>query len=266
MLTLSHIYIYPIKSMGGISLKKCTLDRFGLKFDRRWMVVDSNGDFLTQRQRATMCLFNVNLHSNGLLITHKEKSDLSIKVPFEPVSDKCIRVKVWNDECDANIVDEAIDKQLSAIFDQPVHLVKMPDEELRQVDTRYTPHGTTTAFTDGFPLLLIGQASLDLLNSKLEKAVTMQRFRPNIVFVGGEAHSEDRKGKFKIGEVLFEGVKLCARCVVTTIHPNTGKKDSEPLKTLAKYRTMENKVVFGMNVYHHSYGDVINVGDTVSYL
>ncbi len=251
--------------MGAISLKECKLDRFGLLHDRRWMVVDTDGNFLTQRQHAEMCLFEVNQLDDGLQILHKKQSHIDIKVPFEPLTQKSIEVTVWNDKCKAIIVDENIDKQLSSIFKQPVHLVKMPESEIRQVDTSYTPQGTITAFTDGFPLLMISQESLDLLNSKLEKPVGMLRFRPNLVITGGDAHVEDQKAKFTIDSCVFEGVKPCSRCVVTTIEPNTAIKRPEPLRTLTQYRIQDGKVMFGMNVFHHHSNCSIKVGSSINY-
>nr|WP_321406634.1 MOSC N-terminal beta barrel domain-containing protein [uncultured Carboxylicivirga sp.] len=262
---LTQITVYPIKSMGGVRMQQCELDDFGLKYDRRWMVVDTEGNFVTQRQNAHMCFFVVELKENGLEIKKRRLPDWSLHVPFQPVSERTMDVKVWSDVVKARIVDENIDKELSKIFEHQVHLVMMPDDAIRKVDTRYAPEGSQTAFSDGYPVLMISEESLDLLNSKLDTSVEMERFRPNLVISGGEPHTEDRKGRWKIGEALFEGVKPCSRCVITTINRDTAEKSTEPLKTLSTYRLQRGKVMFGMNLLHKTKG-IVRVGDFVEFM
>lgn len=266
MTTVSQIIIYPIKSMEGISLKEWKLDRFGLALDRRWMLVDAHGDFITQRQTPELCLFTVSIVSNGIRIQHKQDAQFRVVVPFEPVETDTMKVKVWGDEVEAQLVSKQVDVALGNCLGRQVHLVKMPETALRQVDTRYANNGTGTAFTDGFPLLMIGEASLDHLNSKLKTPVPMRRFRPNLVMRGGLPHQEDHIGKFTIGELEFEGVKPCSRCVVTTIDDATGQKSAEPLTTLATYRKDGDKIMFGMNVIHQNHEGVIKVGEPIRFL
>ncbi len=263
---ISQIYMYPIKSMGGISLTECELDRFGLKYDRRWMLVDKNGNFLTQRHHAKMCLFNIAIQDESLLITHKNDAKINLVVPFTPNMDTTLEVKVWDDVCESQLVDTAIDQELSLIFGEEVHLVLMPDHIKRQVDKRYAPEGSTTAFSDGYPLLMISEASLELLNTKLEHAIEMRRFRPNLVIKGGYAHCEDQKGIWQIGQYKFQAVKPCSRCVVTTINPDTSNKSPEPLRTLSSYRKQDGKVMFGMNMLHQNFNAKLKLGDKVSFL
>jgi uncharacterized protein YcbX len=141
-----------------------------------------------------------------------------------------------------------------------VRIVKMPDSTKRKVDPRYAVNKESVSFADGMPYLLIGQKSLDELNSKLDDAVPMNRFRPNIVFSGGDAFSEDTWGKIQIGEVDFQVVKPCARCVMVTVDQTTGDKAAEPLKTLAEFRKEGNKILFGQNMVALSNG-IIKVGD-----
>ena len=136
----------------------------------------------------------------------------------------------------------------------------MPDSTLRIVDQQYAHEGSITSFADAYPFLLIGQGSLDDLNGRLTEQLPMNRFRPSIVFTGGEAFSEDLYGHFTINGIDFYGVKLCARCVMTTVNQDTAITGKEPLKTLAKYRFKNNKILFGQNLIHEGAGEVA-VGD-----
>jgi len=263
---LSQITIYPVKSMGGISLEQSELDQFGLKYDRRWMVVDKDGLFLTQRQNARMCFFKVELLNDSLAIRHMQYPDWQISVPLKPVSRKLMDVQVWSDVVKGHIVHEHIDKELSRLFEREVHLVMMPNDQNRQVDTKYAPQGTNTAYSDGYPLLMIGQSSLNQLNTRLSDSIEMQCFRPNLVFTGGEAHCEDQQGLWRIGSVEMEAVKPCSRCVVTTINPKTSEKSPEPLRTLSTYRLQDGKVMFGMNMLHKTQTGILKLGDKVEFL
>ncbi|WP_431292514.1 MOSC domain-containing protein [Pedobacter sp. P26] len=128
------------------------------------------------------------------------------------------------------------------------------------VDPRYASNNEVVSFADGYPCLLIGQSSLDGLNEKLQSSIKMDRFRPNFVFTGGTPHIEDRFNTFYIGETLFSAVKPCSRCVLITIDQQTGEKGQEPLRTLAGYRTINKKILFGQNLLHQSSG-IISVGD-----
>jgi hypothetical protein len=138
----------------------------------------------------------------------------------------------------------------------------MPDSSRRQVDEKYALQNDITSFSDGYPVLLIGQASLDDLNGRLDQPVPMNRFRPNIVFSGGTPYQEDGMKHFKVDGLDFFGVKPCGRCVMTTINQDTGSVGQEPLKTLSLYRTANNKVNFGQNVLHTGFGR-IKVGDEI---
>ena len=139
----------------------------------------------------------------------------------------------------------------------------MPAGSHRQVDPLYASCAQDiTSFSDGYPILLIGQPALTQLNTKLSEPLPMNRFRPSIVFTGGEPHYEDMIKRFRINEVNFSGVKLCGRCTVTTTDQDTGTRGKEPLKTLATYRSINNKICFGQNVIAHDTGH-INVGDEI---
>ncbi|MBI9063146.1 MAG: MOSC domain-containing protein [Marinilabiliaceae bacterium] len=260
---LSQLYIYPIKSLGAISLQQSKIDRFGLQHDRRWMLVDEQGQFVTQRRHSELCFFDVSAYEDGFRITNRKHTQFGLELPLAKVSGQKKLVTVWNDTINAELVDPEIDELFSQVLGQSVSLVKMPVDGNRQVDPRYAPQGTVTAFSDGFPLLLIGQSSLDHLNAKLQLPIDMLRFRPNLVFTGGEPHFEDTLKTFQIGPAAFQAVKPCSRCVVTTIDPESALRSPEPLRTLSKYRLQDGKVMFGMNVLALSEG-FLQVGDSLS--
>lgn len=258
MLQISELYIYPIKSLPGIKLNRARVTPKGLEHDRRWMLVDEHNVFISQREFPQLTQFVVTLKENGLYVAHKRRGD-SLPIPFSANGEK-IAVTVWDDTCDAALVGDEADKWFSDMTGLKCRLVYMPDDSMRSVDERYAPEDKVTSFSDAYPFLLIGQASLDELNSRLKQALPIDRFRPNIVFTGGTPFEEDSLGHFKIDEIHFYGVKLCARCVVITIDQQNGKKEKEPLKTLSSYRQKNKKIYFGQNLIHTGEGN-ITVGD-----
>lgn len=260
MLTVSELCIYPIKSLGGISVKSAVLGDRGLEHDRRWMLVDVNNRFISQRENASLALLQVTITNEGLLITHKIKGK-QLAIPFEATG-AFIDATIWDDTCELQRVNEEADAWFSAILNMSCSLVYMPDMTLRKADTESAFHGQLTSLSDGFPLLLVGQASLDDLNERLDLPIPMERFRPNIVFTGGLPYQEDEMAQFTINQIALYGVKPCARCPIPTIDQNTGIKSKEPLKTLATYRLQNHKVYFGQNVLYDG-GGVINVGDLI---
>lgn len=263
MYTLSEIWIYPIKSLGGIRLNEATVEERGLRYDRRWMVVDEEGRFLTQRTVHAMALMEVAPAPDGFLVTHRSFPEDRLTVPFEPVDKELVTVRVWDDTVEASTVSKAADQQLSRWLGREVKLVMMPEWSARRVDPDYAQQGETVSFADGYPLLVIGQASLDDLNSRLESPLSMRRFRPNLVVLHSPPYAEDSWTNIRIGSATFRGVKPCARCVLTTLDPDTGTPGPEPLRTLATYRKRNNKIYFGMNLLaragHLAVGDQIEL-------
>lgn len=261
MLVVSQLFIYPIKSLGGIALNTAQLTDRGLQHDRRWMLIDDNNRFLSQREHAQMALFKLEVLADALKVTYTDGS--TINIPFISLKENLLDVVIWDDTCTGQLVSDAIDAWFTVKLGIPVRLVYMPDETHRAADPRYTTQGTIASFADAYPALLIGQASLDDLNSRLADKLPMNRFRPNIVFTGGEAYSEDQMNHITINGIDMYGVKLCARCVMTTINQETIAKSKEPLKTLASYRRKGAKILFGQNLAFNNTG-VINVGDDLS--
>ena len=258
---VSELYTYPIKSLGGIRLNQVEVTDKGFQHDRRWMLIDENKRFLSQREFAIMALLKVAITKNGLVVTNSQTLD-NIVIPFEPQTKEFCEVIVWDDSMEAIYVSKKTDNWFSKILGNKCRLVYMPDHTTRHVDEKYAPAGFTNSFSDGYPFLIIGQASLDDLNLKLKEPIPMNRFRPNIVFTGGKAFEEDQMDNFIINNINFYGVKLCARCIVTTIDQDTIVKTKDPLKTMAKYRRRGNDVFFGQNLIHTGNG-FISVGDEI---
>ena len=245
MPTLSQLAIYPIKSCSQIPLTEAISGPFGLEMDRRLMLVDSNGDMLTQRKHARMCLIHCSIENSLLTVTAHGKHPLIIDT-IDPTH--TTRVTVWDDSCNAIDCGDEAAKWFSDFLKTSARLVYFPEEEIRQVDLNYANKGDVTAFSDGFPYLLISQASLDDLNSRLIMPIEMKRFRPNLVITGTDAFAEDNWKRFRIGDITFRVVKPCSRCVIPSIDPATARKTAEPVKTLAAYRMRDNKIFFGQNV------------------
>ena len=261
---LSEINIYPIMSLAGISLLSAEVEERGLKYDRRWVLVNESNTFFTQRDFLEMALIKVSIKKDGLALQHKIISSQKIFVPFEFEHSKKEKVIIWDDAVIGEFYNNQIDDWFSEILGIKCHLVKMPETTRRVVDKKYAKN-KIVSFADAFPFMIIGQASLDDLNSRLEDPLPMNRFRTNFVFTGGVPFEEDNWKKFIIGDVKFEAVKPCARCVITTTNQETAERLHEPLLTLSKYRKIDNKVMFGMNLVSESTGKV-EVGDKIEFL
>ena len=262
MLTISQLFIYPVKSLGGIAVDQLPITDRGALHDRRWMLVDPFGGFLTIRQHPEMNRLHTAIEGDALIIFDARDPADRITTPLFPAPSVTMRVQVWDDVVDAWCCDPSVAGWLSEKLGQPVQLVYMPDESHRHVDPDYAPPGAITAFSDGYPLLIIGQASLDDLNGRLDQPVDIRRFRPNIVFTGGAPFAEDLFSSISIAGIPILGVKRCARCVVTTIDPDTGDTGPEPLRTLSTYRRHGQKVDFGMNLIATDTG-IIRIGDEI---
>ena len=262
MFTISELFIYPIKSLGGITVPEATITDRGFKHDRRWMLVDEQNKFLTQREFAAMALLQVSLTYDGLHVHHKIKGS-TINIAAEPQTNEMANAVIWDDICEVQFVSEIADEWFSDMLSTKCRLVYMPEATKRKVEQPYAQHDEITSLSDGYPTLIIGQSSLDDLNSRLSEPLPINRFRPNIVFSGGIAFEEDNMKHFTVGDINFYGVKLCGRCPIPTINQDNAVQSKEPLKTLASYRTRNNKVCFGQNLLHNGEG-YIHVGDMMN--
>lgn len=263
MLQISELYIYPIKSLAGIAVAEALVTKTGFEHDRRWMLIDENCRFISQREAPQMALLQVAIQNNGLRITHKITA-VSTIVPFSATGEQ-VEVTIWDDTCLGKYVGADADEWFTRVLGMRCRLVYMPDATRRAVDQRYAPPGAITSFSDAYPFMMIGQASLDDLNTRLTQKLPINRFRPNIVFTGGQPFEEDRMGHFVIGDIHFYGVKLCERCNIITIDQDTATGGKEPTKTLAAYRRKGNNVLFGQNLVHQGKGK-ISVGDVLKVL
>ncbi len=249
--------------MHGIAIQSTYITDRGLQHDRRFLLIDKNNRFLTQREFPKMALLQTAIEEDSLFVFHKDSSKNKLALPLVPQpSNEKIVVKIWEDDCEAQFISQQADDWFSGQLNIDCRLVYMPDSTERQVDKKYAIHDDITNFSDGYPILIIGQASLDDLNNRLTESLPINRFRPNIVFTGGTPYEEDGMEHFRINHLDFYGVKPSARCVVTTTNQETGIAGKEPLKTLATYRAKNNKVYFGQNVLMKGQGK-INVGDPV---
>ncbi|MER0439148.1 MOSC N-terminal beta barrel domain-containing protein [Emticicia sp. W12TSBA100-4] len=260
---VSEITIYPIKSLGGISLQHAVVEERGLQYDRRWVLADENNVFITQRQNEQMAMIDVAIEETGLRVTHRLKRIAPLQIPFVPETTEQQQITIWDDVVRGIRVSDEADAWFTTVLGKKCSLFYQPDDSIRLTDPKYSiTKEEHTSFSDGYPILVIGQASLDELNAKLEEPVSMKRFRPNLVFIGGEAHVEDTWKYFTVADAKLVGVKPCARCVLTTINPETAEKGKEPLRTLTQYRNVNNKILFGQNLLVVETGKV-SVGDEI---
>lgn len=245
-LELTEIWIYPIKSLGGIRLRSAKVAEKGLVHDRRWMLVDEQNSFMTQRVHHQMALFKLSLGKNGFNINHQTTSFfLPLKNDLLPTP---IQSKVWDDEVTVFEVSSLASEWFSNRLGTACKLVEFPEQNLRPVDSRHHFNHEQVSLADGYPFLIVGQNSLNDLNARMKTALPMDRFRPNLVFTGGQPYEEDSWKEFTVGINKFIGVKPCSRCVLTTIDQQTTIQGKEPLATLATYRKRDNKIYFGQNV------------------
>lgn len=262
--TLTRINVYPIKSLGGFSAAAVVVEPRGLQYDRRWMLINAEGRFLSQRELPRMALIATSVEADGMTLRAPGVAPLS--VPLQPIGDASESVSVWGSVCQAVPVGPEADQWLADFLGAPCRLVFMPEETRRSVNPRYSAGEGIVSFADGYPLLLLGEASLDDLNSRLEQPVPMNRFRPNLVVSGVPAYAEDGWAKIRIGSATFHGVKPCDRCGLITVDQETGEAAGpEPLKTLASYRLKDQKVLFGQLLIPDGAG-AVRVGDSIEAL
>ena len=253
-LVLNGLFRYPVKSLRGAGLAEVALDARGISQDRHWMLVNPDGLFLSQRKLPRMTLVRTLMVYDHLTLQAPGMSDLVL--PPESDSDEAVQVKVWGDECLARCVGKDADRWLGEFLQTECRLVYLPGDQLRQVDLDYAKDGDQTGFSDGFPLLLISEASLQDLNSRMTEPLPMERFRPNLVVSGCESYAEDQWRRIRIGGIEFKIVKPCSRCAITRVNPETAQIGVEPLKTLGSYRREGNNVYFGQNIIHTGVGEL----------
>lgn len=264
-LKLESIYIYPIKSIAGISIEKAVVEERGLQYDRRWMLIDENNEMITQRKFHNMALFRMELVHKHMILRQSSKISETIKIPLQIHDGKSLEASVWNDQVKMVWPQLTADEWFSDILKTPCRLVYMPDDSPRQVDPKYVSKSMNTSLSDGYPFLLANTTSLKDVSQKSGIKPEMGRFRPNLVVETSEPFEEDSWKSIAIGNISFRLVKPCARCIMVTIDQNTGKAGKEPLKSMSAYRKVNNRIIFGQNAIAERYGK-ISVGDELKIL
>lgn len=257
---LSEIYIYPVKSARGISLKKSIVDSRGLRFDRRWMVIDENNTFISQRKFPVMATVETGIDEKNLILKSSDMPE--IRIPLESAEKSAISVKIWKDTCAAYFCGREAADWFSHKLGINCRLVYMPENSNRPVDRKYSHINRQVSFADGYPFLILSDASLDDLNNRLHQPLPVNRFRPNLVLAETAPYEEDKWREILIGNIRLHVVKPCSRCVITTTDQKTGKTSKEPLRTLATYRKFDDKVLFGQNAVHENEGE-LKTGDSI---
>jgi len=268
MLKISRLYIYPIKSLAGISVSSAKVLDKGFENDRRFMLVDKENRFLTIREFPKMTRLQPKLEEGGITVISLDTEIDDIFIPFNTPQENLEKVTIWNAEVEASSVSSSADNWFSEILEADVKLMYMPQTSMRPVDTTsgYKPAGKFVSFADAYPFMMMGETSVEELNERHQgnQKITIARFRPNIVFSGGFPNQEDGIENFTINGVAFTGLENCARCTIPNVNPVDGKVDlyDEPLATLSKYRLQNRKINFGRNLVHSGTG-TIHVGDSL---
>jgi uncharacterized protein YcbX len=265
-LTLAALHIYPVKGLKGIDLASARCTERGLEHDRRWMVVDAQGEFMSQREHPKMATVWTDIGEHALTLSAPDMP--SVDVPLDPRPSATLRVRVWKSVCDAIPVSSYADAWLAEYLGMPCRLVYMPESTRRLSNPQHAGGEKLVGFADGYAYLVTTEASLADLNARIAanggSAVPMNRFRPNLVLRGGRAFDEDGWREIRIGEAVLRAAKPCGRCQVTTTDQASGEVvGPEPLRTLYTFRDHpEFGACFGVNFVTAATG-TIRVGDTV---
>ena len=264
--TVAALHVYPVKGLKGVDVPEARATARGLEFDRRFMVVDQNGGFLSQREHPKMATVWTDIADGELRLSVPDLDEVA--VPLVPTGPATMRVQVWRSTVDAAPVSAEADRFFSQYLGQPCRLVYMPDTTRRLSNPEYAGPEKLVGFADGYAYLLIGTASLADLNRRMASRgrppLPMNRFRPSIVLAGTDAYAEDTWKEARVGSARLGAAKPCGRCQVTTTDQSSGEvMGPEPLATLSTYReSTEFGVMFGMNYVTLEPG-TIRVGDTV---
>jgi len=258
---LTGLFVYPIKSCRGTSVDQWDVDEFGLSHDRRFMLVDQAGEFMTQRDHPRLALVSPVITGRALRVNAPGMP--ALELPLEPAPTVMTQVTVWRYRGEATWTGEPAARWFSDFLGIACSLVHMPAESRRLTNPAYDPTGSRVSFADAYPILVISEESLADLNRRLVQPLPMNRFRPNLTVAGGGAFAEDRWRRIEIGSVVLNLVKPCDRCVITTTDQTTTERGVEPLRTLATYRKVDGNVLFGQNAVHEAPGQ-LRVGDAVT--
>jgi uncharacterized protein YcbX len=270
---LAALHIYPVKSLRGLPVRSAQIDHLGAVGDRRFLVVDPAGVFLTQRSVPRMALVEASLDDSALTLRSAGFGEVRVRRAPDPGA-RLLSVRVWSSEgLQAEDCGDEPASWLGGVLGTPCRLARIGPAFSRPVNAGRGRPGDLVAFADGYPFLVVSEASLADLNRRIEGAgappVPMNRFRPNLVLGGCEPYAEDAWPRFRIGTVVFRAAGSCTRCVITTTDQSTGVRGAEPLRTLARYRrnaAEPNLVDFGQNLVHEVKTGLLAVGDPVEVL
>lgn len=251
---VASLHVYPIKSCRGIDLLSAEVHAMGFAWDRRWMLVDADGVFLSQRRVPRMATVDVVIGIDSLRISAPNMEDL--EVPLEPADGQMVPAVVWKDPVSVHPVGRDADAWFSEVLGLPCRLVRQPETGTRAVDPKYGGPDDVVSLADAFPVLITSMASLADLNRRLHDPVPMNRFRPNIVVRGATPYAEDRWTALVGPDITLRVVKPCARCPIVTKDQRTGVGGEEPLRTLATYRQKDHKTLFGQNAIPDAPGSI----------
>jgi len=262
-LRVASLSIYPVKSTAGLTLREARVEPRGLAMDRRWMVVDTDGRFVTGREHPALVTVTARPQGRGLVLEAPGRE--ALHVADAAGRGETLTVVVWRSSVQARAVDPAADRWLSEMLGIACRLAHMGADGSRAVNPEYALPGDEVSFADGYPLLLIGEASLADLAARAPIETSMRRFRPNVTVAGAAPYAEDGWRRLRIGGVEFDVPKPCDRCVMTTIDPDSGTPHpgAEPLLTLSRYRRDAARgILFGVNLIPRGTG-TIRVDDAV---
>lgn len=269
---VSGLHLYPVKGCRGLSVPAATVDALGLVGDRRFLITDLGGKFLTQRSHPAMARIGTALEPDWLVLSYPGCADLRVRRAPDP-SARPITVEVWSSAgLTAEDCGDAAAAWLGQVLATPVRLARIGPAFHRPVKPAKAQPGDVVSFADGYPLLVAGTASLAALNDRLiaqgAEPVPMDRFRPNLVIDGAAPHAEDGWARFRVGDVTFRAAGDCVRCTVITTDQQTGERGPEPLRTLALYRRRGDGtgVIFGQNLIQETKSGVLRIGDAVELL
>jgi uncharacterized protein len=232
---LTGLYIYPIKSLRGIAVNSAMVERRGLQYDRRWMLVDENNKFISQRECPKMATIAVEIGERALIVNAE---GMAVTIPLEPDTSDRIEVRIWRNLCEAVLLSDRINAWFTEVLERPCRLVYMPQETSRRVNPKYDVNNSIVSFADGYPFLLVGEASLADLNKRLDNPIPMNRFRPNLVVSGAPAFAEDEWKKIAIAETTFHVVKPCDRCSIPSIDQETGTPKHQAVLSPVQLHTL----------------------------
>ncbi|AEF54820.1 MOSC domain-containing protein [Marinomonas posidonica] len=263
--SLSDLVIYPIKSIHGIHKQQAQVGFSGLEDDRCLVLVKPNGDVITGRKYPELTRIQASKNTqNQWLLKHPDHSQI-LTLDATMLTEEYRLVTIWNNAIQAQSLVPEVDQWFSELLGETIHLAFFGQESKRHTNRR---PNSPVAFADGYPFLLTTEASLEELNRSCPESIQMAQFRPNMVVKGGKAFEEDTWKRIRIGEVEFENVQPCVRCIFATLNPDTGirSRKGEPLKTLGKFRLLKNEgITFGLNLIALNTG-LIQQGDEVEIL